>query len=69
MILYLENKSDTGFHNHMWKTLKGKLEGIAKAVWGQELLFFLHPPQNTGGGEAGERGQVSHSFPLQLLLK
>lgn len=54
MILYLENKSDTGFHNHMWKTLKGKLEGIAKAVWGQELLFFLHPPQNTSGGSRGE---------------
>lgn len=43
MILYLEKKSDTGFHNHMWKTLKGKLDGIAKAVWGQELLFFFKP--------------------------
>jgi len=23
IILYLEDKSDTRFHNHMWKTLKG----------------------------------------------
>lgn len=41
MILYLENKSDTGFHHHMWKTLKGKLDRIAKAEWGQELLVFF----------------------------
>lgn len=66
IILYLEKKSDTGFHNHMWKTLKGKLEGIAKALWGQELpLFFLNLPQNSrcGGRE------VSHNSPLQLLLR
>lgn len=51
MILYLEKKSDTGFHNHMWKTLKGKLDGIAKAVWRQELPpCILNSPQNTGGG-------------------
>lgn len=30
--LYLEKKSDTGFHNHMWKTLKRKLDGSAKAA-------------------------------------
>lgn len=41
MILYLENKSDTGFHNHMWQILKRKLDGIVKAVWGQELLPFF----------------------------
>lgn len=40
-ILYLGKKSVTGFHNHMWKILKGKLEGIAKALWGQELFFGL----------------------------
>lgn len=54
MILYLENKSGTGFHNHMWKTLKGKLDGIAKAVWGQELLpfiFFKLTPKHWWGTE------------------
>lgn len=52
MILYLENKSDTGFHNHMWQILKRKLDGIVKAVWGQELLsFFLSLPQSTGWGQ------------------
>lgn len=54
MILYLEEKSDTGFHNHMWQTQKGKLDGIVKAVWGQELLlffFFFSLPQSTGGGQ------------------
>lgn len=40
IILYLETKSDTGFHNHMWKTLKAKLDGNAKAAWGQEVPFF-----------------------------
>lgn len=54
MILYLEKKSDTGFHHHMWKTLKGKLDRIAKAEWGQELLFFFFfksSPQSTDGGQ------------------
>lgn len=55
MILYLEKKSDTEFHHHMWKTLKGKLDRIAKAVWGQELLFWFflkaHPKALMGGRE------------------
>lgn len=41
MILYLEKKSNTGFQNHMWQTLKGKLDRIVKAVWGQELPLFF----------------------------
>lgn len=67
MILYLEKESDTGFYNHMWKTLKGKLDGIANAVWGQELLFFffLNSPQNTGAEEGG--AGVSRNSPLQLF--
>ena len=29
---YLEKRSATGFHNHMWRTLQRKLDGSAKAV-------------------------------------
>lgn len=50
MILNIEKKSDTGFHHHMWKNIKGKLDEIAKAVWGQELPPYLSSPQSTRGG-------------------
>lgn len=66
MILYLGKKSDTEFHNHMWKTLKRKLDGIAKAVWDQELLFFflIHPGTPQEGGK-----KITKTSPLQLFLK
>lgn len=51
IMLYLEKKSDTGFHNHMWKTLKAKLDGNAKAAWGQEVPFFFKATLEHGAGE------------------
>lgn len=53
MILYLEKKSGTGFHNHMWKTLKGNWVGLPRQYGTKNycLLFFLSSPQNTGGGK------------------
>lgn len=66
MILYLGKKSDTEFHNHMWKTLKRKLDGIAKAVWDQELPFiFFNPPQNTIGG--GEKKKNHKNLPSATI--
>lgn len=64
MILYLGKKSDTEFHNHMWKTLKRKLDGIAKAVWDQEFFFFflIHPGTPQEGGKKSQKPPLCNYF-------